>query len=223
MNSLAVNNFKLVSIAMVGATVVGLGIGSAPSEAATVFTDEAAFLSNIQPGSYLQTFDSPPPTNPSSYFVTTTTVGGANRRPFLFSNPSNAADGWISTFYASDTMVFNFLRDISAVGGAFFPTNTDGNIVPGSITVTLSDGTTQTLTNTNSSSFIGFIADPGSVFTSLRVASVNPELEIYPTVNDFRVGTAIPTPALLPGLVAVGIRVLRKRKESESAAETVEV
>ncbi|MBF2025812.1 MAG: PTPA-CTERM sorting domain-containing protein [Oscillatoriales cyanobacterium C42_A2020_001] len=100
----------------------------------------------------------------------------------------------------------------NAVGGAFFPTNTPGAVIPGSITVTLSDGTTQTLTNTNSSSFIGFIADPGSVFTSLSIASVNPELEVYPTVNDLLIGTAIPTPALLPGLISMGMAVWRKRK-----------
>ena len=45
---------------------------------------------------------------------------------------------------------------------------------------------------------------------------------IWPTVNDFRVGkatAAVPTPALLPGLVGLGLGVWRKRKQALADAE----
>jgi hypothetical protein len=86
----------------------------------------------------------------------------------------------------------------------------NGGVVPGSLTLALSDGTSLALTNPDASTFTGFIANPGTVFTSLVVtASGN---NAFPYVDNLRVGRAIPTPALLPGLIGMGVAVWRKRK-----------
>jgi hypothetical protein len=88
MNSLTVKNFTALSLGVVGATVVGLGLGATPTEAATVFTNEADFLANVQPGSYLEDFNALPTAtdlgsslpfsqNGFNYTANTTTTLGA--------------------------------------------------------------------------------------------------------------------------------------------------
>lgn len=214
------NSFTSAVFTMVGTTVVGFGIGLAPAEAASIFTNQAEFLNNVQSGSYLETFDSlasnsliaspiPFSQNGFSYSV--------SANPDDFYNAGSSSDIWLSSNNATYPIVFNFTSgNVSAVGGAFFPSDRNGNLKSGSVTLALSDGTTQTLTDTNSSSFLGFIANPGSVFTSLRITAVQPADNFtWPTVNNFRVGaaaTAVPTPALLPGLIGLGLGVLRKRR-----------
>jgi hypothetical protein len=225
MNRLTVQPFKALSLGAVGATIVSLGMAAAPALAATVFTDEAAFLSNVQGGSYLETFDS---LAVGSNIGTSLNFSGngfsyeataINPDPSLneFFNAASAGDVWLSTFAANTPIVFNFTSgNVSAISGAFFPNDVNGAVTPGSVSLTLSDGTSQTLTNTNDTSFIGFLANPGTVFTSLTISSDQPFVPGYfPTVNNLRVGTAatpIPTPALLPGLIGMGVAVWRKRK-----------
>jgi hypothetical protein len=223
MNRLTGQSFKALSLGAVGATVVSLGLAAAPALAATVFTDETAFLSNVQAGSYLETFDSLPIGIPLPGPLAFSQGGFAYNATAInpisafsgFFNASSAGDVWLSTFGSETPIVFNFTSgNVSAISGAFFPNDISGAVTPGSIRVALSDGTTQTLTNTTDTSFIGFLADPGTVFTSLTVESGEGGA-YFPTVNNFRVGTAatpIPTPALLPGLIGMGVAVWRKRK-----------
>jgi hypothetical protein len=219
------NSLKNMSLTAIGATVIGFSMGSSPAEAASIFTDEATFLSNVKSGSYLENFDSlvfntllsgtriPGPLffsqNGFNYDAT-----AINSRPGSndFFNAGSSSDVWLSTFTDTTPIVFNFTSgNVSAVGGAFFSSDIDGRLVSGSVTLALSDGTRQILTDNNSSSFFGLIADPGSFFTSLTVTGGRR----FPTVNNLRVGTAatpVPTPALLPGLIGLGLGMLRKRQ-----------
>jgi hypothetical protein len=225
------NSLKNMSLTVVGAIMIGLVMGLSPAEAASIFTDEATFLSNVQSGSYLEKFDSLEPTSPGPLpfsqngFIYSATAINSSPRNSGFFNEGRSSDVWLSTFTATTPIVFNFTSgNISAVGGAFFPSQFSGELISGRVTLALSDGTTQTLTDTNSSSFLGLIADPGSFFTSLMVTAVQPPPGagfIWPTVNNLRVGTAtpVPTPALLPGLIGLGLGMLRKRQIAAAEAD----
>lgn len=90
------------------------------------------------------------------------------------------------------------------------------------MTLALSNGTTQIVTDANNTSFLGFIANPGTVFTSLSVTSNDPTA-YFSAVNNLRVGqaaTPIPTPALLPGLIGLGLSVWRKRKAAAAEMDS---
>jgi hypothetical protein len=220
------NSLKNMSLTVAGATVIVLGMGLSPAEAASIFTDEATFLSNVQSGSYLESFDSLPFSaflsdslsfSQNGFSYNATAIDFEPEFSDFFSTGSSS-DVWLSTYSNLTHIVFDFTSgNVSAVGGAFFPVDVLGEFISGSVTLTLSDNTTQTLTDTNSSSFLGLIADPGSFFTSLTVTGGGQ----FPTVNNFRVGTAatpVPTPALLPGLIGLGLGMLRKRQTAVAEA-----
>jgi hypothetical protein len=111
---------------------------------------------------------------------------------------------------------FDFLSgNVTAVGGNFFSTDTDGDPDGGTITLNLSDGTHATIPTSSLSSFVGFLS-PGVFITNLQVV---PGADSYATVANFYVGGyaapvgSVPEPAtfglLAGGLIAGGL--LRKR------------
>lgn len=64
------------------------------------------------------------------------------------------------------------------------------------------------------SRYVNFFADSGESFNRIVLTSSAPAFE-----SDNHAYRAIPTPALLPGLIALGVGVMRKRK-GETAAES---
>lgn len=207
-------------------------VGMPQAEAATVFTDESSFLFNLEPDSYLETFDASEdvfvlpaslPFSGSGFSYTVTARNGALTLP---RNPMDDQDYWLSADPENDSsLVLEFTSgNISAVGGNFFstgfsPASDDTQLGLGNILLTLSDGTTRSLTNPTNTTFIGFTADPGSVFTSLIVSAPagGASDSLYATLNNLRVGRAvpIPTPALLPGLLGIGFATLRQRQPAK--------
>jgi hypothetical protein len=207
--------FKPLSFAILGLSAVSLV--PAVASAATVFTDRTAFLANLQSGSYTETFNSLPisflssPRNFSQGGFSYDATAADNFFP-----AGTAADVWLVTNRAQDSIVFNFTGgNVTAVGGFFFGSDVNGNFASGNIRVTLDDGTTETITNATTTSFLGFT---GSVpITSLTVAAIQPPTTppfLFPTVNDFTVGqqvvttpTGIPEPSSTAGLVAMPLGI----------------
>jgi hypothetical protein len=203
-------------------TFTAAGVGRARAD--VIYTDRAAFLANVQPGFYLETFDSlpqgflPSPLSfsGSGFSYTASAVGD-------FFNVGPPGDVWLSTNLQSAPIVFQFTSgNVTAVGGSFFLTNTPGDPTTGMLTVGLNDGTSVTLTNVPSDSFLGFISTSGFI-TSLTVTPISGG-DIYATVNNFIIGQAVvvpePNSLALFGIVvtAAGYLARRRRRPSVTTA-----
>ena len=191
--------------------LVSLGLSAIPTQATTIYTNQAAFLAATQPGYYLETFNSLPqftqlasPLNFSSngftYNATAPTAG--------FFNIGPSGDTWLSTFHEFDPIVFNFTsNNVTSVGGFFFLTDLTGNAAGGTVTVTLNNGKMFSVTDASSTSFIGFTT--GVPIQSLTVTPPSSgSTLVFATVNDFITGKAVPetgSSALLLGLGTVGL------------------
>lgn len=167
-----------------------------------IYTNQATFLSNVQPGSYLETFDglpvstvipSPLSFSGNGFGYTASCPGGFYNSQFL-PNPYLTADG------SGTSIVFTMTsNNITAIGGYFFAILTvTGEPGSGTTTVTLDDGSSFSVVHAPSNSFIGFT-------TSLPIHSItvsNTTHTDWVAVNDFIVGTAVPEPS--SGLLMVG-------------------
>ena len=191
--------------------LVSLGVSAIPTQATTIYTNQATFLAATQPGYYLETFNSLPqftqlasPLNFSSngftYNATAPTAG--------FFNIGPSGDTWLSTFHEFDPIIFNFTsNNVTSVGGFFFLTDLTGNVAGGTVTVTLNNGKMFSITDASSTSFIGFTT--GAPIQSLTVTPPSSGATlVFATVNDFITGKAVPetgSSALLLGLGILGL------------------
>ena len=178
----------------------------------TTYTSQSAFLNNVQAGYYLENFNTGVEDNASSYnfssggFAYTVTAGTTTV-------PSNVYQSgtFIGTLDPARILTFTFSSgNVTAVGGNFFHTDSANQLsTTQSVTVRLSDGTSNTFTPTAANSFRGFTTT--AAITSLSIAA--PTSEFFASADDFIVGRRIgavdtPEPGSLPlalsGLAAVG-------------------
>jgi hypothetical protein len=206
---------------------------ASPASAASVtpYSDSSSFLGDLQ-SSYLENFNSTIPGaqagalsfSGSGYNYSVDVPGGSL---YVIEYPSDPLNYALSTVPDTVSLVFTFGSGIDGVGGSFFLTDDPGNPVSGSITLTLNDGTTQTLTDPGANGFYGFISS-GADISSLTVTSGTNG--VYPTIDNLIVGAeashgnpggnpgpggATPEPAsvalFLSGLAASAFRVYKKR------------
>jgi hypothetical protein len=191
----------------------------------TTTTDETAFLNSLQPGYYFESFDEltqayyPEPLLFSdgtpggfAYSTTTDTGGGIYVAPPDETLPSDLAISPADA--AAMTLVFTFSGEpVTAVGGEFFTTDVSGLAEPGTVTLTLSDGSTYTITSGSSTlqAFFG-VASP----TPISWASVTEDSGsgAYPTVNNLIVGdetTPEPGTLALAGIAGMLVAIRQAR------------
>lgn len=132
-----------------------------------------------------------------------------------FFGAGTAANPWLSTNTATDTITFNnFGGGVEAAGGNFFGSDVLGSFAAGSVTVTATDGSgtvSQTIVGATTSSFLGFVSD--GPLSSLTVAAVQPSSGfLWPTVDNLVLAKAIPEPTTLGLFAAAGAMVLRRRR-----------
>ena len=87
--------------------------------------------------------------------------------------------------------------NVFAVGGNFFNTDSNFNVVPGLITISVAGVSYVYESNGSSTSFGGFISTSGAI-DSIKIESIQggPILNLYPTVDNLVVGI-VPSPAVL--------------------------
>ena len=197
-----------------------LGLSGVAQAALTVHNTQASFLAAvISPGT--DTFDD---------LVVGTSIGpgGLSRAaaPYNYDVTSDfvvagtGTDAWLSTNNSTDVMVFgNFVGGVKAAGGLFFGSDIAGNFLPGqSIKVVATDASgsnTQTLLNTTTSTFLGFVSTGAMI--SLTVTAVGSNVDVWPTVNNLVLASAMPVPEpetyamMLAGLGLVGFLARRRR------------
>jgi hypothetical protein len=130
-----------------------------------------------------------------------------------------AADRWLATNVAGDTMTFfNFASGVRGFGGNFFGSDVTGAFSPGhTMVLTASDGTTTrtvNLNNTTVDTFLGFISTT-SPFSSVTLRNDGQSGTVYwATANNLTL--AVPEPAtygmLLAGLGLFGFMVRRRTR-----------
>jgi hypothetical protein len=207
-------------------------LAASPASAAsvTLYNNTATFLGDLQ-SSYIENYNSlgtgqqngPLSFSGSGYSYT---VDAPSDSVYVIDYPSDAGNHALSTLTSDFSLVFTFGTGIEGVGGSFFLTDDPGNPAAGSVTVTLNDGTTQTLTNPGANGFSGFISS-GADISSLTISTGTPG--VYATADNLYVGASAssgngngnpgpgnaPEPASMAlafsGLVAAAFRAYRKR------------
>jgi hypothetical protein len=211
---------------------------SSPAVAATVvtYTDVAAFQNVLQPGFYLENFDSLTPgqtLDPSGNIIPMSfssldgafsyTVDAPGDSLFVVQDPDALSAQSLSTNSPGFDMIFTFASGIRAVGGNFFATDINGYVNSGLVMITLGDGTTQTLTDPLGTGFGGFTSIDSDI-SSLTVSAAPDPLQdplltpVYGTLDNFYTGTTVtPEPQsvfLLIGGLAAGVLQLRRRRNT---------
>jgi hypothetical protein len=213
---------------------------SSPAVAATVvtYTDVAVFQNALQPGYYLENFDSLTPgqtLDPITWDIVplsfssldgafSYTVDAPGDSLFVVQDPDNLSAQSLSTNSPGFDMIFTFASGIRAVGGNFFATDINGYVNSGLVTITLGDGTTQTLTDPLGTGFGGFTSIDSDI-SSLTVSAAPDPLQdplltpVYGTLDNFYTGAVVtPEPQsvflLLGGLAAGALRLRRRRRNT---------
>ena len=110
----------------------------------------------------------------------------------------------------------------TAVGGYFFNTDFNFNIVNGAITVTANPGASvQSVVTSSATNFFGWLDDSGTPFTSLVIVPATGTPTPYPTVDDLVLGqaaSAAQVPGPLPALGLVVAFSFSRRLRSRIAA-----
>jgi hypothetical protein len=126
------------------------------------------------------------------------------------------ADHWLSSNAAGDTITFQGLGGVHAIGGLFFGTDIDGALQAGAtlrLVATDSGGSvSQILLDPGSSIFRGFVSDGALV--SLAVSSLPGGFAstAFPTVNDLILAAPVPEPqAAVLLLAGLGLLLARRR------------
>lgn len=121
--------------------------------------------------------------------------------------------GQLSTNTAT-SLTFSFGPDVRAIGGNFYATDFDFNVIPSVVTVNLTNGTSYAATVNSSSAFIGFYGTD-ALITSLTIsaAPTSGTAAVYPTMDNIQFGILpIPAPGALAVVAAGSALGLRRRR-----------
>lgn len=180
---------------------------------ATFYTTEASFLAAIDATFYLEDFsnlaygsvNAPTWAAPGAngYGWTAAATGG------LYSNVSS-----MSTNAPNDPLVITFTGSpVTAFGGLIGNGDISGAFIPGTTTLTMSNGDTMSI-STTTESFLGWVGGP--VVTSATISSTSGAPSNWPNLDHAYTGAAstVPEPATMAVLAVGALAMLRRRKKA---------
>lgn len=205
--------------------LVASGLSSLAGNAyaqSTVYTNQSSFLEQVQSGYYLEDFNkgAPGPLNSPVLFSQgefSYQIDAPSKKVYYTRNNDVA----ISTIRDTNELIVTFTsNNITAIGGNFFLIDFVDAPADGTITVNLSDGTTQSFNSTTLNlPFRGFISK--TPITSLTLPAL-PGSGRYVTIDNLIVGrsnasgTPVPAPssaAVFFGLAGLGSAFLVRRRK----------
>lgn len=187
-----------------------------PSAFAQFFTNEAAFTAALNGPFYLEEFSGWTFGNPLNGTQTTWSAPGGNGYGWdaaavggLWSNIDA-----LSTSLGDDPINFTFTgAPVTAFGLILANTDISGNIIPGDVTLSLSNGATQTVSLPNGgTTFLGYIS--GTNLTGASIVAANPAAFDWVQGDHIYTGSAVPEPGTMIalGLGAAALAARRRRK-----------
>jgi hypothetical protein len=187
------------------AFAVLVALATRASAISIVYPTEASFLAVIDSGYFLNEFDNTIGDQGDSQSFSENGFGYIMTAPIYGLWGINGA---MSTVDSGDALIISFASgNVTAVGGTFSLTDKGGDPLSRSVTVSLSDGTSESFA---ASSFRGFTSDGPSI-KSLSFSS--DDAIAFPTLDHFYVGR-VPdggTTLVLLGGALTGLGVLRRK------------
>ncbi|MGE5646845.1 MAG: PEP-CTERM sorting domain-containing protein [Acidobacteriota bacterium] len=189
------------------------------ASAGVIYSDLPSFLGAVQPGYYLEDFNSLSPTQyppPESLpFSGNGFAYTASAMYGLYLGPAGA-DQLFGANFSNQAVAFVFTgANVTAIGGSFFVTDSLNHVLAGNLTLTLSDGTIIPLVSGSPVPFAGYTSDVP--LTSLVVTGMTSET--FVTLDNFYVGAAnsapVPEPAtwaLLCGAIPLFFALKRRAR-----------
>lgn len=122
-----------------------------------------------------------------------------------------AFNGQFSTNNAV-ALTFNFGPDVRGVGGNFFGTDINFNVVPSVVTISLADGTSYVGLVNAASAYTGFYS-LGAAITSLTIAAspASGTVSVFPTADNMQFAV-VPAPGAIALLGIAGLVGARRRR-----------
>jgi hypothetical protein len=209
---------SLIHFGIVGTSIV---LASLPAQAAVItYTDRAAFLAALSSSSTDNYNDldgvyaSPLSRTITGYTYDATSANG------LFVSNVNGSQALSTNNSVPLTLAFTAGAP-TAVGGYFFNTESDFNVLNRVITVTANPGASaQSVVTGSATNFFGWLDDSGTPFTSLVIEPGVGSPDAYATVDDLVLGQAAPAsvPGPLPLMGAATAFGFSRRLRSRIAA-----
>jgi hypothetical protein len=162
-----------------------------PAVTSTVYSSLSTFNAAVSSAGYslssTQDFNVNDPTSGS--FGPISWSASANGGLWFCQTPTNS----LSTNGYATPITFTFNPGVVAVGAHVFLTDASCAVVPGNVSVSLSDGTTQTISTSSNQDFLGFVSG-GSLITSITFSPSNQ----FITIDDLVIGTGTPSGSSTP-------------------------
>ncbi len=197
-----------MQIKTLAVTAAVAGIGSVAHADLTVFTQSSVWAMfaamNGDDTVFTETFDSYTGfyDNPASG-----TLGPVTW--FAEANGGLFANGdYFSTNIADVDLVFTFDPGVHGVGGNFFGTDINFNVVPSLVQVSLSDGTSYVSAVDSASQFVGFYSTT-SYISEIAIYALDGSSNVWATADNLSV--AVPAPGVLALLGVAGLGSRRRR------------
>ncbi len=196
------------------ALAAALALGAIPARADLTFTDQTSFLANVQPGYYLENFNtlpgytdlgSPLSFSGNGFSYDAIAVDG------VYTTQAIAGDVALSTFNSGQSLTIAFTgAPVTAVGGNIYGSDINGIYTPGAITMQLANGDSITLPDPTPTSFAGFITS--SPIVSLAIFPENFDPGYWATLDNLIVGVsavpAVPEPSTMTIGAVCGLAML---------------
>ena len=195
---------RLVSLSGI---VLALGAAASASAGITIASSQVAYQAALEGRGFLsESFTGAALNEPA---------GGAGWNSWSADAPGGLylMGGVLSTAVADDALTISFgSGQVGAVGGIFYLTNANRSIVVGSLIEIALDNGEQYVSESSSTNFAGFIADPGQTISSITIKPLIPGGDApYAAVSELIV-SGVPAPGSLALLGAAGLAARRKRR-----------
>ncbi len=115
---------------------------------------------------------------------------------------------YFSTNSANVDLTFTLDPGVFGVGGNFFGTDVNFNVVPSVVEVSLADGTSFVAGVDSAAAFVGFYST-GSAISEISIYALNGSGDVWATADNLSV--AVPAPGMLALLGVAGLNRRRRR------------